>query len=391
MPETSPTREDPPSPPERRHPRLVLIALMGLSATALFALLPYLALYLKQQFALSNAAAGLVVGSIALVSSGGAWAGGMLADRLGWLRMLRLAAALYVLVFAALFAARSAEAAIALILLIGLCRLLMEPALKSALVQYDDGSGRLFRLRYMTLVGGAILGPLLATGMAPYGPQSCFAVSAVAFALFLATSTRLRAEPTPARDDTAPLTVDRWAVTGLISLGFVFFLAFSQYESTLSLRLDAAFVPGGPAVYRRALFINAALAIPAMYLSERTIARLPMRVQVAIGVVALTAALWLLFGAAPAQWCVGLGAVLFTLGEVILFPLPDIAAARLATSENRGRLMGLIDLRYLGFFAGPAMGGALLDHSATLLASVLCLLAVAIFPIYLLNEKRLQR
>ncbi|HSI48648.1 MAG TPA: MFS transporter [Ideonella sp.] len=363
---------------------------MGLSATALFALLPYLALYLKQQFALSNSAAGLVVGSIALVSSGGAWAGGMLADRLGWLPMLRLAAALYVLVFAALFAARSAEAAIGLILLIGLCRLLMEPALKSALVQYDDGSGRLFKLRYMSLVGGAMLGPLLATAMAPYGPQSCFSLAAAVFALFLATSTRLRAGPAPARAGAAPLAVDRWAMAGLIALGFVFFLVFSQYESTLSLRLDMAFAPEGGPLYRRALFVNAALAIPAMYLSDRTIAKLPMHLQVAIGVAALTAALWLLFGAAPAQWCVDLGAVLFTLGEVILFPLPDIAAARLATNENRGRLMGLVDLRYLGFFAGPAMGGALLDHSATLLASVLCLLALAIFPIYLLNERRLQ-
>ena len=371
---------------------VVLVALMCLSSVALFVIFPYMALFLKDQFALTNTAAGLAVGSIALISACGAWLGGMIVDHVGWLRMLRLSSVLYVLVFLALAATRRLELVVGLIFLIGFCRLLMEPALKTALVIHDDGSGRLFKLRYMALVGGAIVGPAISTALVPYGAQGGFVLAAAFFVVYLAMTLLLQAgSRTATAGKAAPLSVDWFAVCTLITLGFIFFLGFSQFETTLSLRLAAVFAPDGAVMYRKALLVNAVLAIPVMYLCDRLLANVAMRSQVVIGVVAMTIALWLLFGAPHLAWCVYVGASLFTLGEVILFPLPDIAAAKLATAENRGRLMGLIDIRYLGFFAGPALGGVLLDHSETALAVTLCLLSLAILPVYLLSEKRGQR
>lgn len=375
--------------PRDKRQTTVLISLMCLSSIALFSIFPYLALYLKEQFALSNSVAGLAVGSIALISACGAWLGGMLVDRIGWLRMLRLSSLLYVLVFMALIVTKRFEIVVGLIFVIGLCRLLMEPSLKTALVIHDDGSGRLFRLRYMTLVGGAVVGPVISSALAPYGPQSGFVLVTMFFVVYLAMTALLQEEDREASNRKAvPLSVDWFAVCTLIVLGFIFFLGFSQFETTLSLRLDAAFAPEGAAVYRKALLVNALLAIPVMHLTDRLLTDVAVRSQVAIGVIAMTAALWLLFGAPHVSWCVYLGATLFTLGEVILFPLPDIAAAKLATAENRGKLMGLIDIRYLGFFVGPAMGGVLLDFSEASLAIVLCVLSLAIFPVYLMSEKR---
>lgn len=55
--------------------------------------------------------------------------------------------------------------------------------------------------------------------------------------------------------------------------------------------------------------------------------------------------------------------VFWTLGEAILPPLPDIAVHAIATDDRKGTYFGLSELRYLGFFAGPVLGGMLLDLS----------------------------
>ena len=164
----------------------MLVCLMSLSAVVDFAIFPYLTIYLKEQLRLGNAASGLVVGSIALIASCGAWLGGRLVDRVGWLRMLRLAGILYILVFMALAMTKRLEVVICLIMLLGVCQLLREPTLKTALVIHDDGSGRLFKLRYMALTGGAILGPLLSATLSPYGEKISFTYAAIFFTLYLA-------------------------------------------------------------------------------------------------------------------------------------------------------------------------------------------------------------
>ena len=372
------------SPPLAAPREALLVVLMALSSIALFAIFPYLALYLKTQFALGDGQAGLAVGGMALISSCGAWFGGRIVDRLGWLGVLRGACVLWIAVLALLYQARSLPAVLVLIGMIGVCRMLMEPALKTALVLHDDGTGRLFKRRYMTLVAGAIAGPVLSTAFAPFGPQAAFGLAAILFAVHFALTLLLRAgAAAPAAPSPAGPGVDRRTVLLLIALGFLFFVGFSQYESTLSLRLAGAF-PVGIGLYRRLLLLNAALAIPMMHASDKLLGRLAMRTQVAIGVIAFAIAMALLFGARDAG-LVYIGATLFTLGEVILFPLPDIAAARLST-HNRGRLMGLVDLRYLGFFVGPALGGAMLERSPGALAVLLCAGALAIHPVYLASE-----
>lgn len=368
----------------------LLVVLMALSSIALFAVFPYLALYLKTQFGLGDGDAGLAVGSIALISSCGAWFGGSIVDRLGWLAVLRGACLLWIAALTLLFQATRLPVVLGLFGLIGVCRLLMEPALKTALVLHDNGSGRLFKLRYMTLVAGAVAGPLLSTALEPLGPRAAFGVAGVFFVLYFALTLLLRAgEPAPRAAAQPRARVDWGAVALLVALGFLFFIAFSQYESTLSLRLAGTFA-GGTDLYRQALLLNAALGIPLMLASDKLLGRLALRTQVAIGVLALAVALALLFGAHDAA-LVYLGATLFTLGEVILFPLPDIAAAKLSTRENRGRLMGLVDIRYLGFFVGPAIGGALLERSPGALVALLCGCALLLYPVYLLSEARGRR
>ncbi len=378
------------APPLAAPHETLLVALMALSSIALFAIFPYLALYLKTQFALSDGDAGLAVGGIALISSCGAWFGGSIVDRLGWLGVLRGACVLWIAALALLFQATTLPAVLALIGLIGVCRMLMEPALKTALVLHDNGSGRLFKLRYMTLVAGAIVGPLLSTALEPLGPRAGFGVGAVLFVAYLAFTLLLRpVEAAPAAAAQSKARVDWRAVVLLVALGFLFFIGFSQFESTLSLRLAATFA-GGTGLYRQVLLLNAVLGIPMMHASDKLLARLALRTQVAIGVLAFAAALALLFGAHDTL-LVYVGATLFTLGEVILFPLPDIAAARLSTRESRGRLMGLVDIRYLGFFVGPTLGGALLDRSPGALVALLCGCALVIYPVYRLSEARGHR
>jgi MFS family permease len=56
-----------------------------------------------------------------------------------------------------------------------------------------------------------------------------------------------------------------------------------------------------------------------------------------------------------------LSMLVLTLGEIFVFPLGGVIIDRLASEELRGTYFGANGLRSIGFFAGPWLGGLLLD------------------------------
>ena len=118
---------------------------------------------------------------------------------------------------------------------------------------------------------------------------------------------------------------------------------------------------------------------PVIWLSER-LSRGPL---VTLGCVFFAAA----FGCVwPGMTDVALlyaAIVLWTLGEAILLPLPDVAVHSLATDDLKGAYFGLSELRYLGFFVGPVLGGALLDLSVPVYFAVMAALVLLCVPLLL--------
>ncbi len=375
-----------------QRPVTIVIALMVISSISFFLTFPYLALYITSQFGLSPAHTGAIVGFVTLIAAGGGWFGGRLVDQIGPRRIVLWASALYGTGYVLLFITTTLALEVLALIVVGVARMLMEPALKAMIVRLGGASGQLFRIRYLILVVSAAVAPLCVA----FVPMEQFAhvflaaaglhaVGAIVGFSDALTDTRARGQ-TSTRDGAAALPA-RFTVA-LISLsGLAFLTVFSQLETNLPLHLLANNPQDGLELYRYILLANALIALAMVFFVEAVGWDTTRPGWIAVGTLALGAAVTCLF-LGDQIWVIAAGVVLFTIAEVLLFPLPDIFAARIAKPGSEGRLMGLVDIRHFGFFVGPTLGGVALTAGPNVLAASLAAISLMLLPLFLWIHSR---
>lgn len=353
------------SPDER-----TLITGALLNSMAFFAVLPFASLYLADRTELSTPLIGAVVGGIALIAAVGGLFGGALVDRSRALRLMSLGLAANVIIYCMLALVRTPVMIIVLLLMLGAARTLVEPGTKKLLSLADTGDGRIFRVRYITLCLGAIIGPAVGAVLYNMSALAFFLVPAALFALYLLLAlTRARSlnalegpkTPNPRSSHAVGTALRDRSLLLAVGAGAVIFLVFSQVESIIPLYMRVQYAERTEYLFALLLICNAVLALamqPAiMWLSEK----LPRRPLILLGCVSFALA-FAFFWLSPVHLALlYVGIVFWTLGEAILLPMPDIAVHELAVDEHKGTYFGLSELRHLGFFVGPVAGGWLLD------------------------------
>ncbi len=370
-----------------------------LNSVAFFATLPFLTLYLSDISTLSEASIGAVVGSVALIAAFGGLLGGVLTDRLGAVTLIRTGLALYVVTYVLLGLTDRLPAVVLLVMLLGVGRFLVEPSMKKllSLAAADSGSG-IFRIRYITLCLGAIIGPLIGAALYTTSRDALFVLPAVVFAGYLVllsvNSSRLRAVDAPSAKDTAG--VAGWSVALrdrtlllVVGGGFFVFFVFSQFETILPLFIKAQQGAAAVGYFSALLAVNAALGIAMQYPVEWLSRRLPARAMSLIGCTAFAVALPLFGLLTVHPLYLYAGVVVWTVGEAILMPLPDVLIHDHTPRDRRGAYFGLAELRYVGFFLGPVAGGALLASSEWLYFGLFAAVAFAAWPLLAIAAGRI--
>jgi MFS family permease len=377
--------------PWYRNPVLRLLVTGSLlNSVAFFATLPFLTLYLSDISTLSPAMIGGVVGTVALIAAFGGFLGGVLTDRFGAVTLIRAGLVLYVAIYVSLAVTTRLSLVICLILLLGVGRVLVEPSMKKLLSLAATGTaGGVFRIRYITLCLGAIVGPLVGAGLYALAGWLIFVLPAVIFAAYLlfldAVQGRLRAldRPTPDREakpDWRRALNDR-ALLLVVGGGFVVFFVFAQFESILPLFLKAERGESAIAYFSVLLAANAALGIAFQYPAERLSRRASQSAVALIGCAAFGVSLVLFAAFQIHPAFLYLGVIAWTVGEAILIPMPDMLIHNLTPDQHKGSYFGLAELRYLGFFLGPVVGGALLTSSAWLYFAVMAVVVFGAWPL----------
>jgi MFS family permease len=353
--------------------QVLLTAGALLNAMAFFSALPFASIYLSSHTPLSVAAIGLVIGLIALIASIGGVLGGILIDRFDTVLMMIVGLAGYVGIYAALMTVSDTGAIVTLFLGLGAARTLIEPGGKKLMSLADDGEGRIFRVRYMVLCFGAIVGPAIGGLLYSVSTTMFFAVPGMFYIGYLLLILLCR-KRLSALDRTGDDTGPRFPLSGALrdrrlvlatGAGLAIFFVFSQLESMIPLYMEAEWGENAVRYFAGLFIVNAVLAllfqVPIVWLSKH----MAHNRLILVGCAGFALSFLCFFASGSyGLWMMYAGIVLWTVGEGVLLPMPDIAVHQIAVGNRKGTYFGIAEVRYLGFFAGPFVGGLLLADNA---------------------------
>ncbi|MGE7956182.1 MFS transporter [Pseudomonas sp. NPDC089530] len=333
--------------------------------------LPYLVIYLSGNFHLSIADIGLVIGSTLIIGSLLSLYGGFLVDRMSSFRLILVCTGVFTAAFLGTFAARDLWLFYLCLVAINLAYAVIDIAVKSGFGSLLPVAGRseVFSIKYTLTNIGYAVGPFLGAGVARLDIGLPFLLSAGLgagfFFIYFVWGDRGLAGAGASQQPTHFLAVGRlllrdrrlvcFTLGGLLSA-----VVFGQFSAYLSQYLVVTTTP--ETTYRIISTIvatNALTVISLQYLIGRRISQEHLNLWLAAGL-----AMFLLglagFALATSLVFWVLAMVIFTVGEIIVFPAEYMFIDHIAPSHLRGMYYGAQNLSNLGAALGPVLCGMVL-------------------------------
>ncbi|AXM96033.1 MFS transporter [Pseudomonas plecoglossicida] len=379
--------------------RLLLVTTFTLTVARALTL-PYLVVYLADNFQLSVGHIGLLIGGALIVASLLSLYGGHLVDILPNHRLITSSTLLFALAFVTAIASRSAGLFFLCLVLINLTLAVVDIAAKAGFCTLlpVERRAEVFAIKYTLSNVGYALGPLLGVAMLELNDHLPFVASAlIGLGMCVAywrlgdrgLKTSLQAPPSAGFAQVAlGLAGDRrlvcFTLGGVLSaVVFGQFTAYlSQYLVVTSNASEAARLVG------YLVTTNAVTVIALQYLIGRRISRQRLMPWLLAGMALFIAGLlgFALAGSVLA-WCLAM--LVFTLGEIIVIPAEYMFIDLIAPEHLRGVYYGAQNLSNLGAALGPVMVGFALGQwwpGAIFYLLVMSVILAAVF--YWLGTRR---
>ncbi|MCG3641762.1 MFS transporter [Pseudomonas putida] len=335
--------------------------------------LPYLVVYLADNFQLPISQIGLLIGGALIVASLLSLYGGHLVDTLSNHALVSISTLLFALAFVGAVASRSALPFFFCLVLINLALAVVDIAAKAgfcALLPVDERA-EVFAIKYTLSNVGYAAGPLLGVAMLELNEHVPFLASALLGLAMCLAYWRLgdRSLQASAPDKPAAgfgqvalgLARDRRLVC-FTAGGVLSAVVFGQFTAYLSQYLVVTSNPTAAArLIGYLVTTNAVTVIALQYLIGRRISRQRLMPWLLAGMGLFIAGLlgFALAGSVLA-WCLAM--LVFTLGEIIVIPAEYMFIDLIAPEHLRGVYYGAQNLSNLGAALGPVMVGFALAH-----------------------------
>lgn len=333
--------------------------------------LPYLVIYLSGSFSLSVADIGLVVGSTLIIGSLLSLYGGFLVDKMSSYRLILGFSGVFTLGFLGTFLARDLWLFYSCLVLINLAYAVIDIAVKSgfgSLLPVTDRS-EVFSIKYTLTNIGYAVGPFLGAAMAKLDISLPFLLSAglgagFFFIYFVWGNRYLKAtdevqQPVPFLAVGKLLLQDYRLVCFTLG-GLLSAVVFGQFTAYLSQYLVVIATPESTyQIISTVVATNALMVISLQYAIGRRISHRHLNLWLAAG---LSMFMMGLAGFAQSTsillWVISMA--IFTVGEIIVFPVEYMFIDRIAPDNLRGMYYGAQNLSNLGAALGPVLCGVVL-------------------------------
>jgi MFS family permease len=333
--------------------------------------LPYLVIYLSGSFSLSVADIGLVVGSTLIIGSLLSLYGGFLVDKMSSYRLILGFSGVFTLGFLGTFLARDLWLFYSCLVLINLAYAVIDIAVKSgfgSLLPVTDRS-EVFSIKYTLTNIGYAVGPFLGAAMAKLDISLPFLLSAGLgagfFIIYFVWGNRDLNVTDEAQQPVPFLAVGKlllqdyrlvcFTLGGLLSA-----VVFGQFSAYLSQYLVVIATPESTyQIISTIVATNALMVISLQYVIGRRISHRHLNLWLAAGL-----GMFMMGLAGFAQstsilfWVISMA--IFTVGEIIVFPVEYMFIDRIAPDNLRGMYYGAQNLSNLGAALGPVLCGVVL-------------------------------
>ncbi|WP_042478083.1 MDR family MFS transporter [Bacillus ndiopicus] len=375
------------------HP-LVWIILFGTIFTriASFMTMPFLAIYLHNVHAASPMLIGFTVGVAPLFATFGGFIGGYLTDRFGRKIVIIITIFVWGSVFFGFALTTLAAFFVFLNALNGLCRSFFEPATQALMIDFTDNDKkrRLFSVRYTAINIAAVIGPLvgvmISTLASPIIPFVITGIMYIVYGLFLViilNKYEMRQKLLTNEQNIKSvlhIVFSDYKLLLFLAGGTLIGLGYAQFDSTLP-QLIQLKLEDGVKLYSLLISLNAVvvliLQLPISMLTEKV----SILTSLITGIIFFALGL-IMFGIANAAWLFIVAIVIFTIGEIFTFPMMNAVIEEIAPETQKATYLGASQLKNIGGFIGPVLGGWLLIHFQEQLFLIIALLVLISIPFY---------
>jgi MFS family permease len=333
--------------------------------------LPYLVIYLSGSFSLSVADIGLVVGSTLIIGSLLSFYGGFLVDKMSSYRLFLGFSGVFTLGFLGTFLARDLWLFYSCLVLINLAYAVIDIAVKSGFGSLlpDTDRSEVFSIKYTLTNIGYAVGPFLGAAMAKLDISLPFLLSAGLgagfFIIYFVWGNRDLNVTDEAQQPVPFLAVGKlllqdyrlvcFTLGGLLSA-----VVFGQFSAYLSQYLVVIVTPESTyQIISTIVATNALMVISLQYAIGKRISHRHLNLWLAAG---LSMFMMGLAGFAQSTsilfWVISMA--IFTVGEIIVFPVEYMFIDRIAPDNLRGMYYGAQNLSNLGAALGPVLCGVVL-------------------------------
>lgn len=332
--------------------------------------LPFLTLYLTKKLGFSPSQAGMMISLYGLGALAAAPVSGLLCDRFGPLRILRFSLFSSGLVMLLASTARALPAVGASVALLAFTTELLRPASMAATSMLVSAETRkpAFSLNRLAINLGMSVGPVVGGLLATVSFESLFVVDASTTliagvilavsrfpSLALASLSGGVTVRTPARQAFSDTRM-MYFLAAEIPIAIVFF----QHISVMPLFL-VQYLKLPESVYGLSFTVNTLMIVFLEVPFNLATARWSHRLTLVMGTLFCTIGFGA-YGLVTGAWNCMLPVVIWTIGEMILFPGMAAYVAHIAPPERQGHYMGLYQMAFsIAFVIGPWAGTELFE------------------------------
>ncbi|WP_207848115.1 MULTISPECIES: MFS transporter [unclassified Pseudomonas] len=364
----------------------VLLIGSALSTFGIFLSIPLVSMHAYNVFHLSVYEIGLVSGVWPATVFFFGFICGMIGDRWGYVRSIRTSAIINCAAFLTMAVARDVETFVLGLVLFGIGKSFFDSTIRAAMtcVCLPHEREKYFRLRYMLMNIGCVVGPLVGVYAYEYMASGAFTLTSVVYvAFFLLTMGFLHISDFKIeRQEIAHTTFGKFKVLKdfrllcWVAAFALVLMAYGSYEAFMPIIVEQS--AGLRPSFGILVSLNAAVVIIFQVIHLRYMKWLPFNQTVIAGIVLLVVGFLIFTVDVNVFFMSLLAVVVFSIGETLLFPCFEVFMDKIAPAHNKALYFGAGEVKQIGFFLGPLLGGVLFTAGGSHLLIVSCALCIAL-------------